>query len=85
MLFTHSNYQGVNEMVIVMDMNADMNSGRQIEDEFGDFETEVLNAGWLPQSVLELGLREAVAIVAPRATTSLDAEAFLRTVYLSQE
>ena len=68
-------------MVIVMDMNC----GKRIEDEFGDFETEVMNAGWLPQPVLELGLREAVATVAPRATPSLDIEAFLRTVYLSQE
>lgn len=84
MIITHSNKQGVNEMVIVMDMN----SGRHIEDEFGefgDFETEVMNAGWLPQPMLQLGLQEAVATSAPRAVPSLDIEAFLRTVYLSQE
>ena len=68
-------------MVIVMDMI----SGRHIEDEFGDFETEVLNAGWLPQPMLQLGLREAVATAAPRANPNLDTDAFLRSVYLSQE
>jgi len=68
-------------MVIVMDMN----SGKHIEDEFGDFEAEVLNAGWLPQPELQLGLRETVATAAPRAAPTLDTDAFLRTVYLSQE
>lgn len=68
-------------MVIVMDMN----SGRHIEDEFGAFETEVLNAGWLPQPMPQLGLGETVATAAPRQAPPLDTEAFLRTVYLSQE
>jgi len=68
-------------MVIVMDMK----SGRRIEDEFGAFETEVLNAGWLPQPTLALGLSEAVPATALPPATPLDAEAFLRNVYLSQE
>ena len=72
-------------MVIVMDMNADMNSGRHIEDEFGDFETEVMNAGWLPQPILQLGLQEVVTSSARREAPSLDIEALLRTVYASQE
>ena len=72
-------------MVIVMDMNSGMNSGRRIEDEFGDFETEVMNAGWLPQPMLQLGLQEAVTSPARREAPSLDIEAFLRTVYVNQE
>lgn len=68
-------------MVIVMDMN----SGRYIEDEFGDFEAEVLNAGWLPQPMLQLDQREAAATIVPRAAPCLDTEAFLHTIYLSQE
>lgn len=68
-------------MVIVMDMN----TGRRIEDEFGAFEAEVLNAEWLPQPVLALGLSQAVPAAAPLPAASLDVDAFLRNVYLSQE
>ncbi len=66
-------------MVIIMDTEL----GRRIEDEFGAFEDEVLNAQWLPQPVLELGLQELPPEAAPRQV--LDVEAYLRTIYLAQE
>ncbi len=66
-------------MVIVM--NTDM--GRHIEDEFGAFEEQVLNAEWQP--ALQLGLQVSVRSTAPRTMPAPDAEAFLRSVYLSQE
>lgn len=67
-------------MVIIM--NAE--TGRHIEDEFGAFEEEVLNAQWLPQP-LQLGLQKASSSSASRAAAGLDADAFLRNMYLSQE
>ncbi len=70
-------------MVMVMDMS----SGKIIQDEFGSFEDEVLNAGWLPPlPEVQLGLQEvhtAGAVVAPAA--GFDADAFLNTVYANQE
>ena len=71
-------------MVIIMDMD----SGKYSEDEFGAFQEEVLNAQWLPrqyqpQAECQLGLQEAVPTRKTQAT--VDAEAFLRNVYLSQE
>ena len=59
-------------------------TGRQIEDEFGAFEEEVLNAQWLPRP-LQLGLQKAVSSHVPRTSSGLDADAFLRNIYLSQE
>ena len=51
-------------MLMVMDMN----TGKLIEDEFGAFEDEVLNAGWMSASPeLQLGLQQ----VRYRAETSL--------------
>ena len=45
----------------------DMSTGKLIEDEFGAFEDEVLNAEWTPASPeLQLGLQE----VQHRAATS---------------
>jgi len=64
-------------MVIIMDM------GRRIEDEFGAFEEEVLNAQWLPQPALQLAMH--VAVPAASARPVQDVDAFLRTIYLSQE
>jgi hypothetical protein len=67
-------------MLMVMEMS----TGKIIEDEFGAFEDEVLNAEWTPASPeLQLGLQE----VQQRATTSheVDAEAFLATMYLNQQ
>ena len=66
-------------MVIIME------TGKRIEDEFGAFEEEVLNAQWLPQSALQLGMQEFRPAAAPRPLPEVDTEAFLRSVYLSQE
>lgn len=70
-------------MVIIMDMD----TGRYVGDEFGAFEDEVLNAQWLPNQYqplpeCQLGLQEALP---SRASAAVDAEAFLRNVYLIQE
>lgn len=66
--------------MIVMDMV----TGKRIDDGFGAFEAEVLNAEWLPQPALECGPREPMP--APtRRDDALDVDAFLRNVYLSQE
>ena len=66
-------------MLMVMEMS----TGKLIEDEFGAFEDEVLNAEWTPASPeLQLGLQE----VQHRTTTAMDvdADAFLAAMYLSQ-
>jgi hypothetical protein len=68
-------------------MVTDMSTGKLIEDEFGAFEDEVLNAEWTPASPeLQLGLQE----VQHRAATSqdgsdVDADAFLAAMYLNQQ
>ena len=65
--------------VVVMDMT----TGTILEDEFGDFEDEVLNAGWVPPSPeLGLGLQEVQA--GDTAKGELDAEHFLGDVYRNQ-
>lgn len=67
-------------MIRVMDMS----TGKIIEDEFGRFEDEVLNAGWLPpQPELQLGLQEIHRSVAP--ASGVDAAAYLDRIYRSQE
>ena len=66
-------------MLMVMDMS----TGKLIEDEFGAFEDEVLNAEWTPASPeLALGLQD----VAQRAATTheVDADEFLASVYRNQ-
>lgn len=61
----------------------DMATGKVLEDEFGAFEDEVLNAGWLPPSPeLQLGLQEVHA--GADAGGTVDAEVFLTTVYRNQ-
>jgi hypothetical protein len=61
----------------------DMTTGKIIEDEFGSFEDEVLDAGWLPPvPELQLGLSEVRHEV--RADSEFDAEAFLSKVYRNQ-
>ncbi len=61
----------------------DMSTGKVLEDEFGAFENEVLNAEWLPPSPeLQLALQEVHA-TSP-ADTEVDAEAFLNTIYRNQ-
>ncbi|MCF8199903.1 MAG: hypothetical protein K9J42_14150 [Sulfuritalea sp.] len=60
-----------------------MSTGNFIEDEFGAFEDEVLNAEWTPASPeLQLGLQT----VQQRAKTAkeVDAEAFLAAMYRNQ-
>jgi hypothetical protein len=67
-------------MVIVMDMDGN----RYIAGEFGAFEEEVLNAQWLPQPMqLQTGV-QPVALESQSPAT-VDVDAFLRAVYLSQE
>lgn len=61
-------------------------TGRHIEDEFGAFEDEVLNAQWLPQPLqLQTGLQKATPSHVSGTTGGFDADAFLRNMYLSQE
>ncbi|MDP2135757.1 MAG: hypothetical protein Q8J99_19310 [Sulfuritalea sp.] len=67
-------------MLMVMDMS----TGKLIEDEFGAFEDEVLNAEWTPASPeLQLGLQE----VQHQAATArdVDADAFLAAMYRNQQ
>ena len=67
-------------MLMVMDMS----TGKIIEDEFGKFEDEVLNAEWTPASPeLRLGLQE----VQHRASSArdVDADAFMAAMYLNQQ
>ncbi|MBI4984603.1 MAG: hypothetical protein HZC24_04470 [Rhodocyclales bacterium] len=67
-------------MIRVMEMS----TGKIIEDEFGRFEDEVLNAEWLPpQPELRLGLQQ-VQLSAP-VTSSIDAASYLDRIYRSQE
>ncbi len=64
-------------------MEMEMSTGKFIEDEFGAFEDEVLNAEWTPASPeLQLGLQQ----VQHRAKTTkeVDAEAFLAAMYRNQ-
>lgn len=70
-------------MLMVMDMS----TGKIIEDEFGSFEDEVLNAGWVPaQPEVQLGLQDVhTANAVGNAAAGFDADAYLRTVYASQE
>jgi hypothetical protein len=67
-------------MIVVMEMS----TGKIIEDEFGRFEDEVLNAEWLPPlPELQLGLQEVQH--AKAATPEIDAESYLDRIYNSQE
>lgn len=65
-------------MVIVMDMH----SGKRCEDPGDAYGEEVLNASWLPQPELQLGLQPVEVEHAPAAE---DVEGFLATIYLCQE
>jgi len=65
-------------------MVIDMESGKKIDDDFGAFGEEVLYAQWLPPVAPELYMPR-LATVAEASEQSLDAEAFLRAVYLNQE
>lgn len=66
-------------MIVVMDMT----TGKIIEDEFGRFEDEVLNAEWLPPlPELQLGLQE---VHAAAVTHEVADDALLDRMYRSQE
>lgn len=69
-------------MITIMDMS----TGKIIEDEFGIFEDEVLNAEWLPPlpplPQVQAGLQEVHASV---PTAGEDADAYLKRVYRNQE
>jgi hypothetical protein len=61
----------------------DMSTGKIFEEEFGSFDDQVLNAEWLPQPALELGLQPVARHDGSQSV--LDADAFLRSIYISQE
>lgn len=67
-------------MVIVMDMS----NGKIIGEE-SEYIDEALNAGWLPQPELALGLQSAVPAYSRHARNIADPDSFLRTVYCCQE
>ena len=67
-------------MVIIMNTE----TGRHIEDEFGAFEEEVLNAQWLPQPLQPHAALQKAPSGGPSRTV-LDTDAFLRNMYLVQE
>jgi hypothetical protein len=80
-LYPHRRTVPVKETAMLTVM--EMSTGKLIEDEFGAFEDEVLNAEWTPASPeLQLGLQE----VQHRTTTAkdVDADAFLAAMYLAQ-
>lgn len=66
-------------------MVIDMNTGKKVVEPGEEYGEEVLLSNWLPQPELGLGLQEAVPAKAGRHEPPQDAEAFMRTVYLSQE
>lgn len=63
-------------MVTVMNMS----TGKTIEDEFGSFENEVMNAEWLARPALELGL-QTVEHHTDRAVAETEVDEFLRRLY----
>jgi hypothetical protein len=68
-------------MLVVMEMS----SGKIIEDEFGSFEDEVLNAGGLPHvPEVQLGLQE-VQTSRRSSASDIDPDTFLSRLYASQE
>ncbi len=67
-------------MVRVMDMS----TGKIIEEEFGSFEDEVLNAEWQPRPEVQAALQPVVQQPVGRQPI-LDAESFLHNMYMSQE
>jgi len=61
----------------------DMTTGKIIEDEFGSFADEVMNAEWQPPlPELQLGLQHHAHAAPAR---DIDAESYLDRVYRSQE
>ena len=67
-----------------MRMVIDMSTGKIIEDEFGAFEDEVLNAEWTPPSPdLQPGLQQVHSHAASKS--EIDADAFLAAMYRNQQ
>lgn len=65
-------------MIVIMDMS----TGKIIDDEFGRFEDEVLNAEWLPPlPEARLGLQE----VHHTTPSPEEADTYLDRVYRNQE
>jgi len=62
----------------------EMSTGKKIE-EPDAYSDEVLNANWLPQPELQLGLQTVTPAKLVLSEPALDAESFLRQVYSSQE
>ena len=61
----------------------DMSTGKIIEDEFGSFEDEVLDAGWLPPvPELQLGLRQTA--LDAKNESRFDIDTFLSKIYRNQ-
>ncbi|MFY9327841.1 MAG: hypothetical protein WAO76_07460 [Georgfuchsia sp.] len=61
-----------------------MSTGKIIEDEFGSFEDEVLDAGWLPPvPELQLCLQQ-VSRSEAKSESDFDADTFLSKVYRNQ-
>lgn len=60
-----------------------MSTGKIIEDEFGSFEDEVLDAGWLPPvPELQLGLQQNS--LDAKSESGFDADTFLSKIYRNQ-
>ncbi len=68
-------------MLVVMNMSTGKIEKESVP-EFGAFEDEVLNAGWL-QPALQLGLQPVVH--RDPAPAEAEAESFLKNIYRSQE
>ena len=67
-------------MLVVMDMS----TGKIVEDEFGKYEDEVLNAEWTPASPeLQLGLQEVQHC--RTSSSDVDADAFMAAMYRNQQ
>lgn len=63
----------------------EMSTGRKPVEPGEEYGEEVLLSNWLPQPEPGLGLQMAVPAKAGRREPPQDVDAFLRTVYLSQE
>lgn len=68
-----------------MIVHADMSSGKYVVELREEYGEEVLLSNWLPQPEPGLALQEAVATAPAGRQPEPDVEAFLRTIYLSQE
>lgn len=63
----------------------DMSTGRKPMEPAEQYGEEVLLANWLPQPQREIALKAAVAAKTGLDEPPFDVEAFLRTIYTSQQ